>query len=257
MLEFNKEYLMDYMDLFKEVPDKAFDLAPVDFPYGIGEAGKNHKSRNTLVRQKGGQLRRCPSSDYSRKDWDDKVPDQIAFDEVFRISKNQLFFGANYMMDKINGTGNFKTPRREQFDEFLKEHDTGWIIWDKCNGGNDFNDCELIYSPSYQFESFSYKYMWNGMMQGKSIFEGHIMQGDKSKNEKRIHPTQKPVNLYRFLYHYFKPKSIVDPSAGSYSSIIAAIRDNINYLAGEKDKEYFDKGTNRIRNEKSQYSVSF
>lgn len=243
------------MDLFKEVPDKFFELAPVDFPYGIGEAGKNHKSRNTLVRQKGGEMRRCPSTNYTRKNWDDKVPDQVVFDEVFRISVHQLFFGANYMMDKINGTANFKTPRRDNFYDFLRDNPEGWIIWDKCNGTSDFNDCELIYSPSYKFTSFIFRFMWAGMMQGKSITEGHIMQGNKALNEKRIHPTHKPVNLYRFLYHRFQPRSIVDVSAGSFSSIIAAIRDNIEYLAIDNDQEYFDNGTNRIKNELLQYNI--
>jgi site-specific DNA-methyltransferase (adenine-specific) len=237
---------LDWLEFMREVPDKSFDLSPADFPYGIGEAGKNHKSRGKLVKQTGGQMRKAPSNSYSRLDWDSKVPDIIVFDELKRISVNQIFFGANYMMDKINGTGTFKTPRRQYFEMFLEENPESWIIWDKCNGTSDFNDCELIYCPTYKFESFIYRFMWAGMLQGKSMFEGHIMQGNKSLNEKRIHPTQKPVNLYRYLYWFFKPKSIIDICAGSFSSIIAADLMNIDWVLNEREKEYFEKGTCRF-----------
>jgi site-specific DNA-methyltransferase (adenine-specific) len=238
---------MDWLEFMSRYQDKQFDLSPADFPYGIGEAGKNHKSRGKLVRQKGGQLRRAPSNNYSRKDWDNKVPDKEVFDELKRITVNQIYFGANYMLDKIDGTGNFKTPRRKNYKYFIREFPKSWIIWDKVNGTNDFNDCELIYCPTYEFDSFIYKYMWSGMLQGKGMFEGHIMQGNKALNEKRIHPTQKPVNLYRYLYWFFKPKSIVDVCAGSFSSIEAAESMNISYQANERDGEYFQNGTTRIK----------
>lgn len=233
-------------------PDRFFHLAVPDPNYGIGEAGKNHKSRNTLVRQKDGKtMRRCPSNNYTRKEWDNSPPPTEYFTELFRVSINQLIFGANYFKEIVGIP--FKPPRRNDFDVFLLQYPKGWIIWDKCNGTSDFNDCELIWT-SFDFPSYILKYMWAGMMQGKSIIEGNIMQGDKSKNEKRIHPTQKPIIIYRHLLRSFAEPGtkILDTHLGSQSSRIAAEIEGYNFYGFDNDWEYFDMGNKRFEQHKLQ-----
>ena len=79
------------------------------------------------------------------------------------------------------------------------------IIWDKCNGSSTFSDCEIA-SASMIRSTRLWRYMWNGMMQGRSITEGEIQRADKRTNEKRIHPTQKPVDLYKWLFTRFAPR---------------------------------------------------
>lgn len=224
-----------------------FDIGIVDPEYGIGESGKNHKSRNTLVRQKGGQMRRCPSTPYVRKDWDEKPANPEYFAELRRVCCHQIIFGANYFESIMVPC---KSPRREQFAQFLVDNPVGFIIWDKCNGASDFNDCEIIYT-SFNFPSFVLKYMWAGMMQGRSISEGHIMQGNKSLNQKRIHPTEKPIILYKYLIqlaidHIGKSNiKILDTHGGSFGNAIASYDMDVDMVICEKDKEYYDAGVKR------------
>ena len=148
------------------------------------------------------------------------------FDELFRISKNQIIFGCNY----------FDYP-----------FGSGRIVWDKCNGSSSFSDCELAYT-SFHDSVRLFRYMWNGMIQGKSISEGHIQQGNKKLNEKRIHPTQKPVNLYRWLVQrYLKPGQLVlDTHVGSGSSLIAFEEYGLQYIGYEIDKNYYDLASLRV-----------
>lgn len=244
---------MDCMQYMFGAYENEFELSIVDPEYGIGEAGKNHKSRNTLVRQKGGQLRRCSSTNYTRKNWDDKPAGKDYFEELKRVSINQIIFGANYFESIMAPQ---KPPRREEFQQFLKDHPVGFIIWDKCNGTSDFSDCEVIYT-SFQFDSYIIQYMWAGMMQGKSILEGHVMQGDNKKNEKRIHPTQKPVAIYRMLMKEYANGGdlILDTHIGSGSSRIAAYDLGFDFYGTELDKEYYDKQENRFGKYKSQLKL--
>lgn len=237
----------DNMSLMQSYNYPAFDVGIIDPEYGIGESGKNHKSRNTLVRQKGGQMRRCPSTNYARKDWDEKPASPEYFSELRRTTVHQIIFGANYFESIMVPC---KSPRREQFDQFLIDNPVGFIIWDKCNGTSDFNDCEIIYT-SFTFPSFVLKYMWAGMMQGRSISEGHIMQGDKSLNQKRIHPTEKPIILYKYLIqlainHIGKRRiSVLDTHGGSFGNAIACYDMDVDLVICEKDKDYYDAGVKR------------
>ena len=100
--------------------------------------------------------------------------------------------------------------------------------------------------------------MWNGMMQGKSIDEGHIMQGNKKLNEKRIHPTQKPVALYDWTYDkYSKPGfKILDTHLGSGSSRIAAFSKNLDFIGIEKTEEHYINQDNRFKNFLAKYEPS-
>ena len=156
-------YNTDCMVFMKDLPDNYFDLALVDPPYGIGEDGlKNHK-RGCLAK----------AQEYTPKDWDRKSPDKEFFDELIRVSKNQIIWGANHFISKIP----YDTPC--------------WIVWDKDNGATDFADCELAWS-SFPTAVRKFKYKWQGML-----------QENMAQKEKRIHPCQKPVTLYGWLLNTY------------------------------------------------------
>lgn len=228
-LEINNFYNMDCMLGMKNIPDKYFELAIIDPPYGIGESGGNNKTRSKLVKAK-------EYKDYIG--FDHEPPNKEYFDELFRVSKNQIIFGANHFIDLI--------PYRSSC----------WIIWDKCNGNNDFADCELAWT-SFNTAVRQFRYMWAGMIQGKSISEGHIQQGNKPKNEVRIHPNQKPVALYKWiLMNYAKQgDKILDTHVGSASSLVACHDMGFDYMGFELDKNYYCKSKERLENIKKQITI--
>lgn len=118
-------------------PDKYFELAIVDPPYGIGESRK--KRENT----KSTKWKTPSLKEHNPKDWDIKTPDKIYFDELFRVSKNQIIWGGNYFIDKI------------------QKPSMGWIFWDKKNGDSDFSDGELAFS-SFKKGIRKFEWLWNG-----------------------------------------------------------------------------------------------
>lgn len=218
MFELNKLYNIDCMDGMKLIPDKYFDLAIVDPPYFNGPNKRMYYGRN---------INKLPVRKRFYEpieSWD--IPSKEYFEELKRVSKNQIVWGINY------------------FDCYLGP---GLIIWDKVNGESTFSDCEVAYCSMHN-KTKMFRYMWNGMMQGKSISEGHIMQGDKSKNEVRIHPTQKPVNLYKWtLLNYAKPgDKILDTHVGSASSLVACYEMGYEFLGFEKDKNMFNLANKRL-----------
>ena len=211
-------YNMDCMDGMHEMPDNSIDLAVVDPPYfaGPNRRGFYGKAKSTT----GIQRVDYPKTD----DWD--VPTAEYFEQLFRVSKHQIIWGCNY----------FDYP-----------FGPGRIVWDKCNGSSSFSDCEIAYCSLHDSVRL-FRYMWNGMMQGKSISESHIMQGNKALNEKRIHPRQKPVALYKWLLmQYAQPGMLIfDPFLGSGSSRIAAYDSDMNFEGCEIEKEYYDLQSNRF-----------
>ncbi|MGF6367224.1 site-specific DNA-methyltransferase (adenine-specific) [Aequitasia blattaphilus] len=227
MLELNRLYNMDCMTGMRKFPDNYFDLAITDPPYFNGPNRRKYYGRSesttNIKRVKYGVIDK----------WD--VPGQEYFDELQRVSKHQIIWGINYY-DVVLGPGR--------------------IIWDKVNGSSSFSDCEIAYCSKHDSVRM-FRYMWNGMMQGKSIEEGHIQQGNKRLNEKRIHPTQKPVNLYRWILNtYGKPGDrILDTHVGSASSLIAC--DELGYLfvGFELDKEQFEKSNNRLLEAQAQMRI--
>jgi site-specific DNA-methyltransferase (adenine-specific) len=228
------------MLLMSRYPDNYFDLAIVDPPYGIGEDGGKSKGRTTrtdgTVRNgidgRNGSVIKRKTSTYTKKDWDKSAPNQEYFDELFRVSKNQIIWGANHFLNKTSSC---------------------WIVWDKVNKGNDFADCELAYT-SFNTAVRKFTFMWNGMLQG-SKSNGAISEGNKSKCEKRIHPTQKPVKLYSWLLKNYAKEGfkILDTHLGSGSIAIAVDaankieKMNLTLTACELDKEYFDNSMLRIK----------
>lgn len=210
----------------RKYPDNYFDLSIVDPPYFSGPEKRKYYGRKVSpigVKRLYGET----------SEWE--VPDKEYFDELFRISKHQIIWGVNY----------FDYP-----------FSSGRIIWDKVNGESSFSDCEIAYCSLHDSVRL-FRYMWNGMLQGKSISEGHIQQGNKKLNEKRIHPTQKPVNLYRWLIQKYAKEGykILDTHVGSASSLIAFEEAGLEYIGFEKDEQIFKSALARLEDYKSQLKL--
>ena len=220
----NIVHLIDNMDFMRGLPDKSFDLAICDPPYGRGEHGG--KCRTKYVRQKNGSSI-LVRGDYVAKSWDQNPPPEEFFQELYRVSKNQIIWGVN---------------------NYPYVFGPGRIVWDKVNDGSDQSDCEIAYnSLTSRIDRFIY--MWRGMMQGKSIQEGHIQQGNKRLNEKRIHPTQKPVALYKWiLQEYAKAGwTILDTNIGSGSIRIACYDLGFSLEGCENDSDHWNDQEDRFR----------
>lgn len=182
---------MDYLHSF---PDKFFDWSVDDPPYFSGPEKRKYYGKGisstgvTRPKYEPMESWAVPGSDY--------------FKLLKRKTKNQIIWGVNH----------------------YKHHfGPGRIVWDKCNGSSSFSDCELAYCSAHDSARL-YRFMWNGMNQGRSILEGHVMEGNKKLNEKRIHATQKPVKLYQWIYLTYIPKGskVHDGHVGSGSNRIAA-----------------------------------
>ena len=201
------------MEAMKEFPDKFFDLAVVDPPYGIGVDGQKERYdfKNPKHSRKG----------HVQKGWDKEIPQKEYFNELFRVSKNQIVWGANY------------------FVEHLREGHKGWIVWDKGQHGLTMSDCELAYSS---FDVPTRVYVLNRVA---------LLQ------DGTIHPTQKPVALYRWIFqHYAKHgDKILDTHLGSGSSRIAAYDANLDFWGYEIDKTYFDLQEERFARHTAQTSL--
>lgn len=218
---------IDCMEGMKRYPDKHFDLAIVDPPYFKGPNQRMYygqKVNKLNIRRK----------DYPIiNEWD--VPGEEYFKELFRVSKNQIVWGCNY----------FNYP-----------FGPGRIVWDKVNGVSSFSDAEIAYCSMHDSVRL-FRYMWNGMLQGKSITEGDVMQGDKKKNEVRIHPTQKPVILYEWqLMKYAQPGwKIIDTHVGSASNLIACHKLGFEYVGYELDEGIYKLAYDRLEAYKAQLSI--
>lgn len=203
----------DSLNILMKLPDKCIDLVLTDPPYGIGESSNNNKSRSKLAIAK----------DYGNKNWDNKIPEKKYFEQIIRVSKNAIIFGGNY------------------FIEYL-QNSPCWIVWNKNNGNNDFADCELAWT-NFKTAVRKYDWTWNGMLQ----------QNMKNK-EIRIHPTQKPVGLFeKILLDYSNENDLIlDCFSGSGTTAIACYNTHRRFICIEKDKEYYEKSIERLKEIKSQ-----
>jgi len=203
---------IDCMQLMANLKDKEIDLAIVDPPYGIGE------SRNSRQGKKGKNAK-CVSREYGKKEWDNESPLDLYFKELFRVSKNQIIFGANHYISKFG------------LDSSC------WIVWDKKTGDN-FADCELAWT-SFNTAVRKFEFKWQGMLQ----------ENMKDK-EIRIHLNQKPVKLYEWLLtNYAKPNDLIlDTHCGSASSLIACENLGFKYVASELDTDYYNQSLQRLKN---------
>lgn len=228
MLDFGF-YNMDCMEGMKEFPDKYFDLAIVDPPYGIGvqtmqytKTGKRRASRKS----------EAACRDYRRTDeWDIK-PSEEYFRELKRVSKSQIIWGGNYFSDILPPSRSF-------------------IVWDKRTTDamrNDFADCEYAWMSKGLGVARVFRYLWNGML-----------QGDMKNKEQRFHPTQKPVALYRWILSNYAKQGdkLLDTHVGSASSLIAFEERGFDYVGFEIDADYYQKAQKRLEENRAQISMDF
>lgn len=211
-------YNGDCMEFMKDCKDNEFDLAIVDPPYGIGESGDRNKSRGCLA----------TSKDYKAFAGNDlSPPEPEYFNQLFRVTKNQIIWGANHYITR-----------------FIQDSPC-WLVWDKENGATDFADCELAFT-SFKTAVRKFKFQWQGML-----------QGDMKNKEQRIHPTQKPVKLYEWLLtNYAKPdQKILDTHLGSASSAIAAHYFGCEFTGIEIDEDYFKASLERITEQTRQMDL--
>jgi site-specific DNA-methyltransferase (adenine-specific) len=222
----------DCMDVMATYPDKYFDLAIVDPPYGINVAKMAYTQEdNRPCKQKNGSTLRVKKKKYKHGDWD-KEPAGIEWlTELQRVSKHQIIFGINYMDFHLKG---------------------GRLIWNKLvPEGVSFSDCEIAYCSMFErVENVFFR--WAGMIQGvycgKDIMKAIIQQGNKQLNEDRIHPTQKPVKLYDWILNQYASEGdkILDTHLGSGSSAIAAHKHKLDFVGIEIDKDYYDAAVKRF-----------
>ena len=201
----------DNMELMARYPDKYFDLAIVDPPYGIGAGSVNFKNGTSKT-----------AKDYYKiNDWDLNIPSAEYFLELFRVSKNQIIWGGNYMTDHL-------PPSR------------CWIFWDKTIHGNSYADGELA---------------WTSFDKVIRYYRQNICQIEVEGF--RIHPTQKAIKLYKWLLDKYAQQGdkILDTHLGSGSIAIACHDYGFELTACELDKEYYDKAIQRIKNHVSQLKL--
>jgi len=203
-------YNGDCMELLKQTPDKYYDLCIVDPPYNI--ASQQKRGVGSRI-DKSGKM----------NNWNNETPSPEYFDELFRVSKNQIIWGGNYFTDMLPVS-------------------SGWVSWKKRDVKLDFNQLELAWTSNLKMSFIDV--LWSG-----------YWQPDMKNKQQRIHPTEKPTQLYdNLLYMYAKPDfKILDTHLGSGSIALAIDKanklDNMNleFVGIELDEEYFDASLKRFR----------
>jgi len=197
----------DCMDYMATLPDKAYDLAIVDPPYGIGLMKTN--AGNWGIRKE------CKGDISNQTKWDFERPSVKYFDELFRVSRNQIIFGGNYFIDLI------------------RKPTSCFIVWDKMNGDSYFSDCELA---------------WTSFTTATRKFSKFTVQKD------RIHICQKPVSLYVWILDKYgnEGDKIIDTHLGSGSICIACSNLKFEMTGIEIDKAYYESAKKRLINHKQQ-----
>jgi site-specific DNA-methyltransferase (adenine-specific) len=207
------------------IADQSFDLVSDDPPYFLGPEKREFYGEK--VSSIGVKRLYTPTGDW-------QVPDASYFDEITRVGKYYVVWGCNYFDYKFH---------------------SGRIVWDKCNDSSDYSDCEIAATNLFDHVRI-FRFMWNGMLQG-STEDGRKMQGNKSKNEKRIHPTQKPVQLYKWLFSRFAQPGwrILSPHVGSGSDRIAAHELGFDFTGYEIDPIHFNNQEERFQKHIKQLSL--
>jgi len=194
----------DCVQGLKRFADNYFDLAIVDPPYGIGAENHAGNADNGWKQ-------------WDKKSWDNAIPTVEYFEQLFRVSKNQIIWGGNYFAN-------------------LLPNSQGWIFWDKGQRNFSLADGELC---------------WTSFKKSLRVFEMSRAKAKASIGYEKIHPTQKPVQLYDFCYNFAKLEKgnlVLDTHLGSGSSRIAANKGGFNFIGFETDKEYYEKQEKRFKN---------
>lgn len=203
-------YHADCMDIMRQFPDKHFDLAIVDPPYGIDwmkQVQNPNKDKNWKV--------------YEFKEWDKSAPKKEYFEQLFRVSINQIVWGGNYMVENLRSS-------------------PCWVIWDK----------------EQEFSGAVFEMAWTSFLSPAKAFR--MSRVEAYANQDKIHPTQKPVALYRWLLSkYAQPgQRILDTHLGSGSHAIAAHYAGMDFTGVELDADYFKAACERIERETSQMTLA-
>lgn len=201
-------YNADWMDLLEELTTRKIACVVTDPPYGIGESNKKALSRGNAPGAMAAPI------DYGEFDWDQFPISDAAISGLLTVAPQQVIFGGNYYADKLPAS-------------------SGWIVWDKMNGANDFSDCELAWT-SYSRGVRIIRYLWQGMI--------------KAKPEQRYHPTQKPLAVMEWVIdNYTKPDTLIlDPYMGSGTTGVACVRLGRDFVGVERDPRYFAVAQERI-----------
>lgn len=207
-----KLFNQDCMEAMKEMEDNQFDLAIVDPPYGIGIDGQKENKKG----------KKSDRKFHKNKGWDKEIPNKQYFNELQRVSKNQIIWGANY------------------FVQHLTKGTKGWVVWDKSQHGLTMSDCELAYS--------SFSKPTRIFTQNRVIL---LQEGGT------IHPTQKPVKLYEWLLMNYAKEGdkILDTHLGSGSIAIACHNLGFDLTGYEIDQEYFSAAVKRYQQHKNQLRI--
>ena len=226
MLEMNKLHLMDCMAGMKEFPDGFFDLAIVDPVYGdVTGGGYTTKKYDKQSHHIG--TGRADQIAYNRAVFaQPKTPPEY-FRELFRVSKNQVIWGGNFFVESLPSS-------------------QGWIVWDKQHAvERTFSDCELAFT-SFNVGLRIFRYMWDGMI-----------QGNMKEKENKIHPTQKPVALYKWILSRYAKEGdkILDTHVGSASSLIACHDLHFDFCGFEIDETYYKAATERMEQHFAQLTL--
>lgn len=205
-----RAFNVDCMDPLRVMSDNEFDLAVIDPPYGIDV----------------NKMQLGPGNYKSSATWDSAPPEPEYFTELFRVSRNQIIFGANHFIDRIP----FPSP--------------GWIVWDKQNGDNDYAAAELA---------------WTSFDCSLKMFRYNVAKRSRYDTTQRFHVTQKPIDLYRWIYKNFTNPNdkILDTHLGSGSSRIAAHIMNRDFTGYEINADYFEQAEVRFKHVAQQGQLFF
>ena len=218
----NIVHLIGNMEFMEKCKDNQFDLSICDPPYGIGADKAQNNAAKQRIKSNGKSKAGRGYKLYKETEWDNKPPSKEYFQELFRISKNQIIWGGNYFIENLFSS-------------------MGWVVWNKCQREFSLADGELAWSSfDKALRIFDYS-------RGKAL----------ARNKNRFHPTQKPVALYKWLLkNYAKPgQTIFDSHVGSGSIRIACYDMGFDFEGCELDKDYWQAQEERYKNHIAQQSL--
>lgn len=215
----NKIINADCLEIMRQLPDKCIDVILTDPPYGIN-------ANNMKMGSSGDKLPRA------KENWDSEIPHDEVFEQMIRISKNQIIFGGNYFPFLWNKGGK------------------GFIFWDKCQPVNKFMNCfadgELAWT-SFNKPAKVYRYKYFGNIDGNK------------QSEQKIHPTQKPLNLFKQILNDYVLSCgggiICDPFSGSGTTAVACHDLKLDFVCIEKDEDYFKASRKRLQDAQAQLKL--